>query len=165
MEISVYGTCIIHLPPADIKAPSALHRIVLSLAAALVVIAAASGAFASQLVLNSTGGSMSIGKDFVVTGAAVANPAGTISIDCPITTVGHGTYVVTYNCSGGAGTAPTTARPPSPQASARRQLTYLRRAGEKAAGFVTITPSPAISLESKLSTASLVRFAARPMKR
>src|SRR5260370_36670957 len=27
---------------------------------------------------------------------------GMISIDCRITSVGHGTYVVTYNCSGGS---------------------------------------------------------------
>jgi hypothetical protein len=102
MEISVYGNCISYLPPAVIKAPSALRRIVLSLVAPLVVIAAASGAFASELVLKSTGGSMSIGKDFVLTGATVGNPAGTISIDCPITSVGRGTYLVTYNCTGGS---------------------------------------------------------------
>ena len=45
---------------------------------------------------------MSIGTDFVLTGASVANPAGTISIDCPITSIGNGTYLVTYNCSGGS---------------------------------------------------------------
>ena len=45
---------------------------------------------------------MTIGTDFVVTGATVANPAGTISIDCPITSIGNGTYLVTYNCSGGS---------------------------------------------------------------
>ena len=74
----------------------------LSLAAALAVISAASGAFASQLVLNSTGGAMSIGTEFVLTGATVASPAGTIAIDCPITSVHNGTYLVTYNCTGGS---------------------------------------------------------------
>ena len=87
---------------AAIKPPFALRQIVLSLATALAVISAASGAFASQLVLDSTGGAMSIGTDFVLTGATVANPAGTISIDCPITSVGRGTYLITYNCSGGS---------------------------------------------------------------
>ena len=68
----------------------------------LTVLLAAPRAFASQIVLSSTGGSMSIGTDFVLTGANVANPAGTISIDCPITSIGNGTYLVTYNCSGGS---------------------------------------------------------------
>ena len=45
---------------------------------------------------------MTIGTDFVLSGATVANPAGTISIDCPITSIGNGTYLVTYNCSGGS---------------------------------------------------------------
>jgi hypothetical protein len=62
---------------------------------ALVAITTATGAFASQLVLNSTGGTMTIGTDFVLSGATVANPAGTIAIDCPITTIGNGTYLVT----------------------------------------------------------------------
>lgn len=66
------------------------------------MVCAASGASAGQLVLNSTGGTMSIGTDFVLTGASVANPAGTISIDCPIISVARGTYLVTYNCSGGS---------------------------------------------------------------
>jgi hypothetical protein len=72
------------------------------LAVALLMISAASAAFASHLVLNGAGGAMSIGADFVLTGGGVANPAGTISIECPITSVQNGTYVVTYNCSGGS---------------------------------------------------------------
>ncbi len=87
-------------PVSTLGLPS--RRIVIALAAALVVVSAAPGVFASQLVLNSTGGTMTIGTDFVVSGATVANPAGTISIDCPITSVGNGTYLVTYNCSGGS---------------------------------------------------------------
>jgi len=59
-------------------------------------------AFASQMILNSTGGTMTIGTDFVLSGATVANPAGTLSIDCPITTIGNGTYLITYNCTGGS---------------------------------------------------------------
>jgi NHL repeat/Cep192 domain 4 len=81
---------------------SAWRRIASALVVALLVISTAAGAFASQLVLNSTGGTMSIGSDFVVQGATVANPAGTISIDCPITSVNSGTYAITYNCSGGS---------------------------------------------------------------
>jgi len=78
------------------------RRIATALAVALLVISATRGAFASQLVLNSTGGTMALSTDFVLSGATVANPAGTISIDCPITSVGYGTYLVTYNCSGGS---------------------------------------------------------------
>ena len=54
-------------------------RLALSVAAVFLVICVATGAFASQLILNSTGGSMSIGTDVVISGATVANPAGTIS--------------------------------------------------------------------------------------
>ncbi len=78
------------------------RRIAIALTVALVAICMATGAFASQLVLNSTGGAMMIGTDFVLSGATVANPAGTLSIDCPITSIGNGTYLVTYNCSGGS---------------------------------------------------------------
>ncbi len=74
----------------------------MALAVALVVISVVPRAFASQLVINSTGGTMTIGTDFVLSGATVANPAGTVSIDCPITSVGNGTYLITYNCSGGS---------------------------------------------------------------
>lgn len=79
-----------------------LRRIAVAVAVALVVICAAPGAFASQLVLNSTGGTMTLGTDFVLEGSTVTNPAGTLSIDCPITSVGVGTYLITYTCSGGS---------------------------------------------------------------
>jgi NHL repeat/Abnormal spindle-like microcephaly-assoc'd, ASPM-SPD-2-Hydin len=78
------------------------RRAAIALVMALVATSAATGAFASQIVLNSTGGTMTIGTDFVLSGATVANPAGTVSIDCPITTIGNGTYLVTYNCTGGS---------------------------------------------------------------
>src|SRR5579863_4201986 len=80
----------------------AWRRIAIAIAVALFVISPARGAFASQLILNSTGGAMTIGTDFVLTGATVASPAGTIAIDCPITSVGNGTYLITYNCTGGS---------------------------------------------------------------
>ncbi len=78
------------------------RRAAMALTVALVAISLAQGAFASQLVIDSTGGAMTIGTDFVLSGATVANPAGTVSIDCPITSVGNGTYLITYNCSGGS---------------------------------------------------------------
>ena len=45
---------------------------------------------------------MSIGADVVISGATVTSPAGTISIDCPITSINYGTYAYKYNCSGGS---------------------------------------------------------------
>ena len=84
------------------------RRIAFALPAAFIVISAASGAFASQLVLKSTGGTMTLGTDFVLEGSAVASPAGTLSIDCPITSVGVGTYVITYTCTGGSFTFQST---------------------------------------------------------
>ena len=78
------------------------RSIAVALAAALVVSSAAPDSFASQLVLNSTGGTASLGSDFTLTGSTVAGPAGTVSIDCPITAVFSGTYAVTYDCAGGS---------------------------------------------------------------
>ena len=45
---------------------------------------------------------MSISTDIVISGATVTSPAGTISIDCPITSINSGTYAIKYNCSGGS---------------------------------------------------------------
>ncbi len=45
---------------------------------------------------------MTLGTDFVLEGSTVTNPSGTLSIDCPITSVASGTYAITYNCSGGS---------------------------------------------------------------
>ena len=87
---------------AALRLGSLWRRTVMVLAAALVVDSTVAPAFASQLVINSTGGTMTIGTDFVLSGATVADPAGTVSIDCPITSVGNGTYLVTYNCTGGS---------------------------------------------------------------
>ena len=81
--------------------------IAVALAAAFVTISAASGAFASQLVLNSTGGTMTLGTDFVLAGSTVTIPSGTLSIDCPITSVG-GSPVVIYTCTGGSFTFQST---------------------------------------------------------
>ena len=51
----------------------ALRLAAIAAAIALGVIVTNTGALASQLVLNSTGGAMTIGTDFVVSGAVVAN--------------------------------------------------------------------------------------------
>ena len=83
------------------------RRIAVALAAALVVLSAAPGAFASQLVLNSTGGTMTLGAAFVLEGSTVTIPSGTLSIRCPITSVG-GSIVVTYTCTGGSFTFKST---------------------------------------------------------
>ncbi len=63
---------------------------------------AVSTAFANQLVLASSGGTATLGSDFKLTGAMVTNPAGTLSLDCPITSVEYGTYAIRYNCTGGS---------------------------------------------------------------
>jgi Cep192 domain 4/NHL repeat/Abnormal spindle-like microcephaly-assoc'd, ASPM-SPD-2-Hydin len=80
----------------------AWRRIAIAIAVALFVISAAAGAFASQLVVNSSGGTATLGSDFTLTGASVSSPAGTMSLDCPITSVASGTYAITYYCSGGS---------------------------------------------------------------
>ena len=134
---------------------------------ALALALVANRAFASQMLLNSTGGSMTIGTDFVVTGATVANPAGTISIDCPITSIGNGTYLVTYNCSGGSFSYNSNDGTTTVSASFGTAVpdTCPHRAVERAATSTTTTASPAISPEPKPLTASPPRFAAKPTSR
>jgi len=75
--------------------------------AALIMMLAAPGALASQLVLNGSGGTATLGTDFTLTGSTVANPAGTLSLDCPITSVGGGT-TLDYKCTGGSFTFNST---------------------------------------------------------
>src|ERR1700693_1613356 len=58
-------------------------------------------AFASQQVFNSSGGTATLGTDFVLSGATATNPAGTLAINCPITSVG-GSSPLIYSCTGGS---------------------------------------------------------------
>src|SRR5271165_1140130 len=51
---------------------------------------------------TNTGGTMTLGSSFEVASSAVASPAGILSINCPITSTGAGTYSIVYNCSGGS---------------------------------------------------------------
>lgn len=105
------------------------RRIAIAIAVALFGISAAPGAFASQMVLTSTGGSMSIGTDFVLTGATVGSPAGTIAIDCPITSVGNGTYLITYNCTGGSFSFQSSDGTTTVSASFGKAAAYLSASG------------------------------------
>jgi len=57
--------------------------------------------FASQQVFNSSGGTATLGTDFVLSGATATNPAGTLAINCPITSVG-GSSPLIYSCTGGS---------------------------------------------------------------
>jgi hypothetical protein len=51
-------------------------RLIIAFAALVVVMmSAAPGAFASQLVLNSKGGTATLGSDFKLTGSTVTSPA------------------------------------------------------------------------------------------
>src|SRR5579859_5235548 len=92
-----------------ISAPgSAWRQFATAFAAALFVMFVAPSAFASQLVLNSTGGTATLGTDVKISSSTVSNPAGTLSIDCPITTISSGTYAIIYNCSAGSFTYQST---------------------------------------------------------
>lgn len=57
-------------------------------------------AFGSQQIMSGSGGTATLGSDFIVTGINVASPAGTLSFDCPITSSG-GAFPFVYHCSGG----------------------------------------------------------------
>jgi streptogramin lyase len=67
----------------------------------LLIVAANASAFAGNLVVNASGGTVSLGAAWTLTGATVSNPVGTASFNCPITNVQSGTYQITYTCSGG----------------------------------------------------------------
>ena len=67
----------------------------------ILLMLAARPALAAQQVLSGSGGTATIGTDFIVTGVNVTSAAGTISIDCPITSSG-GSYPFIYHCSGGS---------------------------------------------------------------
>ena len=138
------------LAQAVITLGSLLRRTAMALVVALAVISAVPRAFASQLVISSTGGTMTIGTDFVLSGATVANPAGTISIDCPITSIGNGTYLVTYNCSGGSFSYQSNDGTIRVSASFGTAAAYLSASGvEGAATSITTTASPVTSPELK----------------
>jgi sugar lactone lactonase YvrE len=72
------------------------------LVVALPILLFAGPAFAGNLVVNASGGTLTLASDFTLTGASVASPAGTASFDCPITGVQQGQYQITYTCSGGS---------------------------------------------------------------
>ena len=144
------------------------RRVAIAFAIALFVISrSARAASRARLVLNSTGGTMTIGTDFVLTGATVANPAGTISIDCPITSVATAPIASpTIAPAEVSAISRPTARP-SVAATFRhgRWRPHAPRAVDAAATSITTTASPAISAEPKPSTASSERFGAKPMSR
>ena len=142
------------------------RQIATAFVVALLFLSAAPRAFANQLVLNSTGGTATLGTDFILSASTVANPAGTLSIDCPITSIASGTYAITYDCSGGnfsyQSTDGTTAVA-APFGTAA--LTLTARAAAGAATFITTTASPAISAERRPSMALPERLRARPTRR
>ncbi len=70
--------------------------------ALLAVFASVSSLFADSVTLANNGGSMTLGSSFVISSSVVANPAGTFSLSCPITSTGVGTYAIIYTCSGGS---------------------------------------------------------------
>ena len=74
-------------------------RFALALMAVFLILALP--AFGSRQVFNSSGGTVTLGTDFVLSGATTTNPAGTLSINCPITSVG-GSSPLIYSCTGGS---------------------------------------------------------------
>ncbi len=86
-------------PCAFISATSPLSRLFLVAAAILFLSASA---FAGNLVINATGGTVALGAAFTLTSAAVTSPAGTASFDCPITGTTYAGNATIYNCSGGS---------------------------------------------------------------
>ena len=77
-----------------------IHAI-FGLATVAVLLFLALPAFASQQVFNGSGGTATVGTSFELSGATVTNPAGTMSLNCPITSEG-GSYPLIYSCTGGS---------------------------------------------------------------
>src|SRR5579862_6432599 len=72
-----------------------------ALAMMAVLLFLALPALASEQVFNSSGGTATVGTSFEISGAAVTNPAGTMSLNCPITSEG-GSYPLIYSSTGGS---------------------------------------------------------------
>lgn len=66
-----------------------------------LIILATAAASAQQWNITDTGGTVTLGADLTIAGAAVANPAGTLSVSCPATAVPPGTYRAEWLCTGG----------------------------------------------------------------
>jgi len=73
------------------------RRLVLS----VMMLLPLSAAFGDQATYSERGGTFTLGSSIVVTAATVASPAGTLSLNCPITGTAFGTYLWQYFCSGG----------------------------------------------------------------
>jgi streptogramin lyase len=73
-----------------------------NLKALTLIILAAAAASAQQFNYTDAGGTVTLGADLTIAGAAVVNPAGTLSVSCPVTSVPPGTYRAEWVCSGGA---------------------------------------------------------------
>ncbi|HZT31299.1 MAG TPA: choice-of-anchor D domain-containing protein [Bryobacteraceae bacterium] len=63
--------------------------------------AAAGVAFAGQANYQSSGGTVTLGSDFVVSASVVSSPPGTLSISCPVTPYAPGQYSQLWACAGG----------------------------------------------------------------
>ena len=66
------------------------------------MILAAAAAPAQQWSFTDTGGTVTLGTDLVMAGIAVANPAGTLSMSCPVTELTPGPYSIEWDCTGGS---------------------------------------------------------------
>ena len=60
-----------------------------------------SAALADEATYTESGGSFTLGSSIDVTAASVGSPAGTLSLNCPVTSTAFGTYLWQYFCSGG----------------------------------------------------------------
>lgn len=85
------------------QSPSATlqHAVLVVLVLALALLHSVP-AFAGNLVINASGGTLALGSGFSLTGATATSPAGTVSFDCPITSTTNGGTTITYYCSGGS---------------------------------------------------------------
>jgi streptogramin lyase len=82
-----------------------IRRTAVMLAVVMALVLLASPAFAGSLLLSGTGGTFTmgsaVGSTVSLTGATTTSPAGSISLSCPVSSVG-GTYPVVYSCTGGS---------------------------------------------------------------
>src|SRR5579862_4066706 len=62
-----------------------------------------SAAMADQTLFSNSGGTVTMGSDLIVSGSSVSSPAGSLSVDCPLTSITPTKpYTAEWSCAGGS---------------------------------------------------------------
>ena len=85
-------------PVIPAPSPRTLAALVLLLSSLSPVVT-----LADQVVSTDSGGTVTLGSDFVISNATLADPAGTLSLSCQVTSIGPAyPFAAEWSCSGGS---------------------------------------------------------------